>query len=164
MLKLGRKLQVLLVRIGRGSFRTFVPGRKLRVLLVKIELFSVSHRVLTFPRGGSTQDIREVDHSFSFNYDRKGYPFPDSRSYCGEFARKVIGSSREFPPVESPIAKNLYQIWACKEVQVCLSYVSRFVAFIVFCYDNFLFSFLSVISRLPPEMHYTIFSRNRRER
>jgi hypothetical protein len=73
--------------------------------------------VLTFPRGGSTQDIREVDHSFSFNYDRKGYPFPDSRSYCGEFARKVIGSSREFPPVESPIAKNLYQIWACKEVQ-----------------------------------------------
>ncbi|VYS68129.1 unnamed protein product [Arabidopsis thaliana] len=83
----------------------------------KIELFSVSHRVLTFPRGGSTQDIWEVDHSFSFNYDRNGYPFPDSRSYCGEFPRKVIGSSREIPPVESPIAKNLYQIWACKEVQ-----------------------------------------------
>ncbi|OAP04054.1 hypothetical protein AXX17_AT3G36580 [Arabidopsis thaliana] len=66
---------------------------------------------------GSTQDIREVDHSFSFNYDRKGYPFSDSRSYCGEFARKVNGSSRENPPVESPIAKNLYQTWACKEVQ-----------------------------------------------
>ncbi|KAL9280869.1 hypothetical protein AtEden1_Chr5g0112141 [Arabidopsis thaliana] len=41
----------------------------------------------------------------------------NSRSYCGEFPRKVIGSSREIPPVESPIAKNLYQIWACKEVQ-----------------------------------------------
>ncbi|KAL9811742.1 hypothetical protein AtNW77_Chr5g0112831 [Arabidopsis thaliana] len=41
----------------------------------------------------------------------------DSRSYCGEFPRKVTGSSREIPPVESPIAKNLYQIWACKEVQ-----------------------------------------------
>ncbi|KAL9277729.1 hypothetical protein AtEden1_Chr00c003g0324131 [Arabidopsis thaliana] len=66
---------------------------------------------------GSTQDIREVDHSFSFNYDRKGYPFSDSRSYCGEFARKVNGSSRENPPVESPITKNLYQTWACKEVQ-----------------------------------------------
>jgi len=71
---------------------------------------------------GSTQDIREVDHSFSFNYDRKGYPFSDSRSYCGEFARKVNGLSRENPPVESPIAKNLYQTWACKEVQVRLSF------------------------------------------
>ena len=83
----------------------------------------VVQRILS-PSSGKDVLLRIFDHSFSFNYDRKSCPFPDSMIYCGEFARKVIGSSREIPPVEFPIAKNLYQTWACKEVQGRLSSIS----------------------------------------
>ena len=83
----------------------------------------VVQRILS-PSSGKDVLLRIFDHSFSFNYDRKSCPFPDSMIYCGEFARKVIGSSREIPPVEFPIAKNLYQTWVCKEVQGRLSSIS----------------------------------------
>ncbi|CAA0360733.1 unnamed protein product [Arabidopsis thaliana] len=111
MLELGRKLQVLLARIRRRDSQTLISGRKLQVLLARIE-----QRILS-PSSGKDVLLRIFDHSFSFNYDRKSCPLPDSMIYCGEFARKVIESSREIPPVEFPIAKNLYQTWACKEIK-----------------------------------------------
>ncbi|KAG7582225.1 hypothetical protein ISN44_As08g018350 [Arabidopsis suecica] len=68
-------------------------------------------------RGSSAQEVRGVDYSFSFNYDKKNEPFPVSRSSCGDFASKVYGSPREFPPVDSLLGMNLYQTWACKQIQ-----------------------------------------------
>ncbi|CAL9241880.1 unnamed protein product, partial [Arabidopsis halleri] len=39
------------------------------------------------------------------------------RSSCGDFASKVYGSPHEFPPVDSLLGMNLYQTWACKQIQ-----------------------------------------------
>ncbi|XP_020880694.1 uncharacterized protein LOC110228260, partial [Arabidopsis lyrata subsp. lyrata] len=110
-------------------------------------------------RGSSAQEVRGVDYSFSFNYEKKNEPFPVSRSSCGDFASKVYGSPHEFPPVDSLLGMNLYQTWACKQIQV--RWISIWTGLYHFSSFYFLSSsndFFVVLSRSVPETLLSIFT------